>query len=111
MPGINGLGLSFATLTITYNAGTIDDVRVDAGTEAFTAAGATEFRRSLLVVNTSTGVVTEVAGTDTTDQTLASAVAPAVPATSAVLAVAEVSATAITDLDLTVAGDLTAVSS
>lgn len=110
MPSIHGLGLSFSALTVTYNAGAVDDSRVDAGSEAFTAPAATEFRRSLLVVDAA-GAVTEVAGADTSDQLLASAVYPAIPAGETVLCGVELDSSAITDILLTIAGDMTPASS
>ena len=97
----NGLGLRFAAATVTFDAGTVDAVRVNAGTEAFTLAAATEFKKSILEVNPLTGVVTEVTGADTSDQLLASAVVAPLTAGSVLLAVVEVSSAAITGLDLT----------
>ena len=107
MTAIQGLGLRFAVLTVTFDSGAVDDVRVDAGTELFVAAGTGEFRKSLLVT-TAAGVVSEVAGTDA--DTLAEAVYPAVPSGSIVLAGVEIDDTDVTGLDLSVAGNLTAVS-
>jgi len=111
MPAIHGLGLSASTLTVTYQVGAVDDVRVDLGTEAFTAAGSNEFRKSLLSVDAVSGAVTETAGADTADQTLASAVIPAIPAGEVLLAVVEIDDTNVTGFDTTVAGDVTAASS
>ena len=110
MPSIYGLGLSASTLTVTFNAGTVNDVRVNSGSEAFTAAAGGKFKRSLLVVsNADPGVVSEVTGVDA--DTLAAAVAPVIAADTFVLAIAEIDDTNVTNLDLTVAGDVTAVSS
>lgn len=109
MAAIKGLGLTFSAATVTYSAGAInEDVRVDAGTEAITLAGANDFRKSLLVADLGTGAVTEVAGTDA--DALEDAEYPAVPANKVVLCGVELDDTAITDLDLTVQGNETAAS-
>ena len=109
MPAIHGLGLSVSTLTVTFNAGTINGVRVNSGSEAFTAAAGGKFKRSLLVVSTADpGVVSEVTGVDA--DTLAAASAPVIAADTIVLAIAEVDDTNVTNLDLSAAGDVTAVS-
>jgi hypothetical protein len=66
-----------ATLTVTVSAGTVDAQEVDADALLFTAPVATEFRISLGVVNPATGAITEIEGSDTSDQQIGSAVAPA----------------------------------
>ena len=104
MPAIHGLNLSYATTDVSWNSGSLDEVRIDDGSETFTLAAATEFKKSLLVT-TSAGVISEVTGADTSDQLLASAVVPDIPADSYALAIVEVSSAAVTGLDLTVAGD------
>lgn len=106
MPAVHGLSLSYSSATVAWESGTLDEVRVDDSSEAFTVAAATEFKKSLLVI-TEAGVISEVTGADTADQDLASAVVPDVPADSYALCVVEMDSSAVTGLDLTVAGDPT----
>ena len=66
-----------ATLTVPISAGEVDGQEVDAGSLTFTASTATEFARDLVVVNPADGVLSIIAGVETTDQTAGSAAIPA----------------------------------
>jgi len=69
-----------STLTVPLSAGFIDGVLLLAESTTFTQAGGSEFSRDLVSVEPADGTITVTAGTDTADQTSASAVKPTLPA-------------------------------
>ncbi len=79
-----GTGLA-TVLTVEVKAGIIDGVAFEAETLTMALAGSGEFSRDRVTVLPATGAITLTAGTDTTDQIPASAVAPAAPAGEVVL--------------------------
>lgn len=72
-----GFAGAISTLDIPHSGGIVDGQAFLLSTVSIAAAGATEFAIDLVVVNPADGVISVIAGADTTDQTEASAVAPA----------------------------------
>ena len=95
-----------ATLAVAVGGGSVQHVAIDPEVLNFSASTATEFAIDLAVANIATGALSIVAGTETTDQTAGSAVAPDVPAGFVGLFTVLVDATdAEGDLDQSVRGD------